>query len=274
MIKRIGFITLVLAIALSSCDKEQDLAPAEEAEFVAEDLSSVQYLLDDLELTVDEAVETRDPQGACVDISFKNPRGTFPNTVTFDFGDGCEGPRGHVRTGMIIVEQSAPMHEEGAVRVTTFEDFTIDDILIEGQKVLSNTGPDTDGYPTFTRNVEITLTFPNGMTAMRTSSHVRTQILGSETPEFADDVFEITGSGEGVNRLGHAFTTVITEPLLKRRTCRWIESGIIRVTVTTDADELLRVLDFGYPDGACDPFMEVTLADGTTRVVHIHKRWW
>ncbi|MDX1407657.1 MAG: hypothetical protein R3330_05970, partial [Saprospiraceae bacterium] len=252
MFKRIAFFGLVLAITLSSCDQENNITPQDYSVTSAEDFSSLEYLVDDTEDLIDATMETKDPTGDCPEITFRNPRGEFPNVVTIDFGDGCEGPRGHVRSGKIIIEQSAPMNEPSATRTVTFEEFSVDNVQIEGSKVLTNTGYDNDGNVTFTRYAEVVLTFPGGATASWTASHVKTQIAGADTDDVFDDVFEITGSAEGINRIGTAFTIAIVEPLVKSRDCRWVESGLVDMTAEGPNGQRTRTVDFGYENGECD----------------------
>ncbi|MDX1476940.1 MAG: hypothetical protein R3301_04510 [Saprospiraceae bacterium] len=274
MYKRIALFGLVLAITLSSCDQESEVAPQDESVTSVEDFTSLGYLVDDTEDLIDATMATRDPGGDCPEITFRNPRGTFPNVVTIDFGDSCVGPRGHVRSGKIVIEQSAPMNEAGAARTVTFENFMIDDIQITGYKVLTNTGSDDDGNVTFTRFAEVTLIFPGGATASWTASHVKTQIAGGDTDDVLDDVFEITGSAQGVNRVGTSFSVDIVLPLIKHRDCRWVSEGMVDMTVEGLNGARTRTLDFGYENGGCDNLAQVTFGNGATKVVHIHRRWW
>ncbi|MBK6985431.1 MAG: hypothetical protein IPH32_12070 [Bacteroidetes bacterium] len=75
-----------------------------------------------------------------------------------------------------------------------------------------------------------------------------TQKQGQNTPNTeADDVYEITGNSSGVNREGRAFTTNITNPLVKKSSCKFITSGSL--DLTPDGFKT-RTVDFG--SGACD----------------------
>lgn len=62
-----------------------------------------------------------------------------------------------------------------------------------------------------------------------------------------DDIIWISGTSSGKNRLGRTFTTSITNPLVKKTTCKWITSGTLDLT----PDGLkTRTVDFG--GGTCD----------------------
>ena len=75
-----------------------------------------------------------------------------------------------------------------------------------------------------------------------------TQTVGQNTPsDESDDVISITGSSQGVNREGRAFTTSITNALIKKSSCKFITSGSL--DLTPDGFKT-RTVDFG--SGACD----------------------
>ena len=283
MIKRTAFFGLVLALSLSSCDDAQDVNPTTnisdtELTTVAEDLVSLEYLSNETEEMADAIIEMREPgdpgnPGDCPTITFENPQGEFPNTITIDFGDAC-AHNGHVRSGKIIVYQTAPMNESGASRTTTYEDYFTDGIQHLGTKVITNAGFDDAGNVTFTRYMEIELIFPNGQTASWIAEYVKTQVAGADTDIRMDDVFEISGSTSGVNRKRFEFSSTIIENLVRRRDCRWITAGVITFEIVTDQGTKTRTIDYGFPDEGCDNLAEVTMGNGTVKVIHIHKRWW
>ncbi len=75
-----------------------------------------------------------------------------------------------------------------------------------------------------------------------------TQIGGQNTPNIeADDIYSITGNASGVNREGRAFTTSITNALIKKSSCKFITSGSLDLT---PEGFKTRTVDFG--SGACD----------------------
>ena len=115
----------------------------------------VDALIEETEVLVDALLDAHDPMDDCPLITFKQPRGTFPNTLTIDFGDNCVGPYGHVRKGSIVVEISAPLDEAGASRSITTVDFMIDGLLIVGSTVLTNQGYDADQNVSFSRFTSI-----------------------------------------------------------------------------------------------------------------------
>lgn len=61
------------------------------------------------------------------------------------------------------------------------------------------------------------------------------------------DDYSITGNSSGKNRDGRNFTTTITNPIIKKASCKWITSGTL--DLTPDGFKT-RTVDFG--NGTCD----------------------
>lgn len=74
-----------------------------------------------------------------------------------------------------------------------------------------------------------------------------TQTAGQNTSTESDDIISITGSSNGVNREGRAFTTNITSALIKKSDCKYITSGSLDLT---PEGFKTRTVDFG--NGTCD----------------------
>lgn len=180
----------------------------------------------------------------------------FPKLITIQFIDWQVG-QGPVKNGFIYIWTDGPMRAIGTTRIITFEDFTVDGNLIEGTKTISN----LDGL-----NLSITLeggkiTFTDGTFITREMERNREWILGTDTPFFIwDDEFLFTGFCYGVNREGVEYSNTITEPLLKRMTCRWIVAGTMEMQV----GENLTILDYG--DGECDNLATITVDGETTEI--------
>ena len=259
-----------ISLAMTSCQKEETETPAFEEDLTTnEDVATVTNLFQDTEDEADNQIETRGGGLSCPTVTVTPDDGTFPRTATIDYGpDGCEGPNGRLRQGTIIVNQTAPMASPGATRTITFDNFFVDGVQVQGLKTITNAGTAGDNNIVFTRIVEgASLAFPDGETVTWDASHTLTQVAGADTPFLPDNVFEITGGSSGVNRNGVAFTAEITTPLIKRKNCPWIASGVRAITINGRT----RTMDYG--DGACDRVATVTYPNGFTREVLI-RNWW
>ncbi|MEL7006295.1 MAG: hypothetical protein AAFN93_26750, partial [Bacteroidota bacterium] len=158
--------------------------------------------------------------------------------------DGCVGPNGRTRKGIINITYSgARRFLPGFTSVTTFDNYSIDDVQVEGTRTVTNTAASTDESPKF--NITLVggmLTWPDGSTATREVNKTREWVRAASP---ANDSLIINGTAAGVTRGGANYNTVNTE-IVFRRFCRWPVSGT--KVVTTDN----RVITIDFGDGDCD----------------------
>ena len=198
-----------------------------------------------------------------VTVIHLNPPAVFPIKVILDFGNaGCIGNDGHLRSGKIITEYTARLIYPGAIATTSFDGFYIDSIHVEGSHKITNTSSGTTNRQYTIEVRDAKLTRPNGDYTKWKSDKVITQIEGVMTADFHDDVFSVTGSAEGQVKKGNllvGWSSSITEPLVKRFTCRWIVKGRIR-TIRINSmptSPWIAILDFG--SGTCDNQAIITI---------------
>ncbi|MGZ5189991.1 MAG: hypothetical protein ACXWCZ_03170, partial [Flavisolibacter sp.] len=162
------------------------------------------------------------------------------------------------RYGKIITVYTGNLREPGKSATTTFEHFKINDISVEGKHVITNTTASTPGSNQKQFTVDVTdarLTKPNGNYSQWNSHRVTTQVEGNGTLLPFDDIFRITGSARGKVKRGntiYAWASEITEPLIKKFTCRWISKGIIRVKRESLSNSSIWVSSLNYGNGDCD----------------------
>jgi hypothetical protein len=276
--KKISFVALVLCIctlAIQSCKKDKELTALEALDLfqTGQDASESESLSNASEIETDVEVELRggpNPPLNCPTITWANPQGTFPNTLTIDYGTGCVGPNGNVRKGIVIINQSAEMTVAGATRIRTHQNFYINNKKIEGTKTTTYNGLNPQGQPNFTRtHADFKVTFPDGEFVTFNATHTVTKTAGIGTPTMLDDTYSTTGNSSGVNRNGKAFTATITEPIIRNATCPWAQDG---VRVVTREDKTVTI-DYGYTEdvnSACDSKGMLTLPNGNTKVINLH----
>lgn len=262
-------IFLLLAIFASlavveSC-KKSDSKLDDQVVVTAEDLSASEDYSEQVDFDADLAVQERGG-GSCPTVTFAQPEGTWPNTITIDFGASCTRPDGRVLSGKLIVDQTAEIRTPGAVRTLTHDNFYIDGVKVEGTKTWTNNGKDASGLWSYTKNaVDMKLTFEDGTFTTWNKTRTSTLIEGGSTADFLDDVWSSIGTATGVNRNGQDFTATITEPLIKHGDCRWISAGVLEMTIGIRT----RTLDFG--DGTCDRLGTLTLANGDSYTIRLRR---
>jgi hypothetical protein len=183
---------------------------------------------------------------------------TFPVKVTLDFGStGCIANDGHWRKGKIIIVYTNRLLYPGAVAEAGFEDFYIDSIRIDNSTSfrIANTG--TTSQLQLTVDVNGKLSKPNGNYSEWHSHKQITRTAGNATTTPIDDIFKIEGKASGKvkrNDLGVAWNAVITDPLIKQFSCRYISKGVVSITRETLAANSKWTGTLDYGQGNCDKF--------------------
>lgn len=184
-----------------------------------------------------------------------NPPNFFPIKIVIDFGTGCTGPNGVTRSGKIITTYTNRLVVPGAKATTTFENYKVNGIKVEGTHIITNNS--TPNERIF--KIEVIgakLTKPNGNWSEWNSTRTITQLEGLGTPNFPlDDIYKITGSANGKVKRGDllfAWRSEITEPLIKKFTCRWIVKGVIKVIRLNLSNTSPWVATLNYGNGICD----------------------
>jgi hypothetical protein len=188
--------------------------------------------------------------GFIVSVTQISEASRFPLKVVIDFGAGWTGKDGRIRKGKIIIVYSGRLILPGSSAATTFDGYYLDSIHVEGTHKATNTS--TQDKRSF--SIEVTgakLSKPNGNYSTWNSQKTITQSAGLTTPlDLSDDVFAVTGKGDGSVKKGdkaYQWSAAITEPLVKKFTCRWISKGSITIQHNTT---IVGVLDYGT--GQCD----------------------
>jgi len=189
-------------------------------------------------------------------------------TITIDFGDGCIGWGGRIRKGKIIIAYTDRKFVPGSIWITTFEDFYVNDIKVEGLRTCTNVSVSIEDNPSFNIMLEGgKLTWPDGTFAEREANHTRTWIrMGSPLR----DEITLIGSASGVNRRGVSYTVTIVSMLRFKRAC-WAT----RIFIPVEGVKLIKregqpdvLIDYG--DGTCDSLVTVTI-NGVSREVDLRK---
>lgn len=287
----VAFFFALSALFLASCQKDNNQnGTADEQEVAASQASSEADAEAELVYNgvFDDAMGVNDevalggtgvfgrpnacPTVTVVRLNAPNP---FPVRVTLDFGTGCTGPDGHFRRGKVVTQYSNRLLVPGATATTEFVDFYVDSVKVEGvHKITNMSTPVTVGTPPVDRKYKVEvingkLTHANGNFVEWNSVKYIIQIEGLATNIPMDDIFRIEGNSHGRTKRGVllvGWESNITEPLIKRFSCRWIVKGkvkTVRVAVAVTSP-WVAVLDFG--NGNCDNIAFLTI-NGITRQI-------
>ena len=166
-----------------------------------------------------------------------------PVTFELRYLPGFSGNDGIPRTGSLKITTAKKWHVLGHTLTVDLVNFVVNgSVTYSGQVKITRTSA-----------LSVTCEVVNGHCTNGTwnidyaGTKTLTQTGGQNTDFESDDVYEITGNSSGVNREGRAFTTNITNPLVKKSNCKYISSGSL--DLTPDGFKT-RTVDFG--SGTCD----------------------
>lgn len=189
-------------------------------------------------------------------------------TVTVDFGDGCEIAFGHVLSGKVIMSYVYDLEVKTVTITNTFDGFTFNEVLIEGENVIVRAKENENGNPQSVKTINVKHTWPDDEFVTRTGTRTREWVEGFDTKTWGDNVFLITGNKATTFKNGTVCNSEIIEPLRREMACRFIVSGILEIS----KGDKNGTLNFG--DGSCDNKAVFTNIAGETKEITLRKRNW
>jgi len=189
----------------------------------------------------------------------------YPKEIVIDYGEGCEGRHGVLRTGKIIITMSDDIFNPGAEHIVKFEDVMIGEKSVEMTKTRTNLGQNGEGNWVMESDMVMTITYEDGSSSIRNSNGKNEWLSGFGTEEKEDDILLRTFSGTVLTSGGAEYSRQTTTPLLIDRSCLYIKSGIILL----DRNGTEITIDFG--EGDCDEWATVS-RDGESKLVDLSKR--
>ncbi len=202
--------------------------------------------------------------GACAEVTAD----TAAHDITIDFGSGCVGYEGRTRSGKIKVHYKGYYRDPNSTLTVTLDNFTVEDITVDGTLTYIAVHRDSNGHLTMTTNVK------NGkLTYNTTGRYISWEMAksltwteGENTGDIFDDVYEVTGNSSGVSTVGISFTSNITSPITTKTACwnQYIFYPVSGVKEVKPAGFPTRSVDFG--NGECDKDVVITVNHDTYTV--------
>lgn len=267
----------VASIFMSGCKKENNSITNQEEDFSV----SAQKVGDDESTSndIDNMTSQVSRQGTFMPGACPNPdadlfsihscatvtRDSVNHIITYDFGTGCTGRDGRVRSGQVIVNYTGNGYfDPGATWTVTFNNFYVNNNHVEGTRTVVNNGLNTSGNMTWTiQATSMRITRPDGTWRSWDSQRTREMIGGAGDTLWVNDVYKINGTSTGTNSAGQTFSTTMTD-IIRDHSCRWITSGIM---VHSPSGRPSTTIDFG--NGTCDNTATAT-RNGITRTITLH----
>lgn len=185
-------------------------------------------------------------------------------TITIDFGDGCVGPDGKVRSGIIFITYTGRLFVPGSIWTITFRDYFVNRRHIEGTKTITNVSGSLTDHVSFHKVLDGgKITWPDGTFATREVD--KTFTWYRKNNPLMDEV-HVNGEASGINRRGVAYKASIISTIIWKRECRLrgvcIPVQGLKLIERRDHSDVL--VDFG--DGECDLTVTIT-KNGESKVI-------
>lgn len=249
-------ILLSLLFIVLSCTDSSDPLPQENADAIQENIivKSAFEEVDNFALT---AFQSQGPgfrtaldlksdlcSSAVVNVFLEN------KYIQIDFGSGCKSANGVDRKGKLIIG-FAESSDDGIIISTTFEDYYVNDLKIDGiRKIFFRGFNGNENYFLFESVIyDGKVTWSDGKFATIEGEFLKKLFL----PTDKDGIkLEVSGGAGGINRVGQNYFYTIEKPFTYFQECtgkgNWIPSiGIIEITI--DGENKF-IIDYG--EGNCD----------------------
>jgi hypothetical protein len=226
------------------------------------DAFSEEILEDQMGLLKSATINESNAEESCPVITWY--RNAEPRKMIIDFGAGCEGRDGKVRSGKIIIT-SASFENRMASRIKTFENFSVNGWSIEGIISKTLTFNREDKIRISEVNEDLTITSEEN-SATRQGTMFRSYEPG-EISDWSDDITKSWGEVVTEWQDGKTVTKTISEenPLVFSHGCRQIVSGITSVSAGD------KTWSINYGEGDCDN-QAVLTRNGIEKIIHIGRR--
>lgn len=251
----------------SNVNFNEDETSAYEAEETAENLFDVIESITNSAIKYSEAnsggriAVDNDPELACAEIIFDGAKES--GRLVINFGDGCEGPDGKVRKGIIVVEYEGHWLVRYSKVYTVFEDFYVDNVKIEGTRIMTNVSVDLKALVFSVEIREGKIIWPDGTFLTRQSERTHTLTFGDSIDDFE---LKVEGRASGKTRLGVEYTSQTVEPLVFKSSCKANSiylpvSGVKTITIPEKP-----VITINYGEGDCDNKFMISIGKSSKEV--------
>jgi hypothetical protein len=281
-IAKIATLSLFASIGLvSSCNEEERLT-ASDTQDISEEAITDSYFQDADDLggvaiaapTPDQynggrtssTITITDDRCHCATVTLEST-GTIDapkGLITVDFGAGCIDAKLNTRKGKLKFAYNGKRFLPGSTVVLTTENYSINDIKLEGTRTSTNVQGSTDDAPRF--NVVLAngkATFPDGSIAER-ESNITWEWVRAENPINDYLLIDQLSTASGTTRGGRSYSVSLLEGLKYKRFCGIAVDGIKKYILDEEKEI---VIDYG--NGECDKALTISV-NGVTHNINVN----
>jgi hypothetical protein len=253
----------ILTVLLYACKDEDVINTPDLASTQAtQDNLFAEQIFNDVGRIVEEGFIASGINKSCASYSLMNTDTSNADTLIIDFGNTNCLHNAKLRKGKILITYTGKYRDSLAVITTTFDNYSVNNNLVQGERIVSNKGRNQKGNMWFTIEVNnASINTANG-TINWEANRTREWVSGIATYfNISDDRYMITGNASGNSVNGNAFTMDITDTLNVDLGCLpscVIKSGTAKISPNGYADRIIN-----YGDSLCDCNFDITI-NGTT----------
>ena len=206
--KKIVVSLSILTVLLYSC-KDEDVinSPELTSTQATQDHLFAEQVFNDVGRIVEEGFFSSGINQSCASYRLMNADTANADTLIINFGTTNCLHNAKLRKGKINITYTGGYHDSLTVITTTFDNYYVNNNLVQGERVVTNKGRNLSGNMWFTIAVNNASINTSNGTINWESDRIREWVNGSSTYEIYDDNYVITGvaSGTGVNNNSFIF---------------------------------------------------------------------
>jgi len=250
-------IVIVLIISFVSCKDENVIHSVNQQNLQSShDYLLFEKTLFDIEREIEHAlIATGTTKNLPMYISL-NADSTDQDTLIINFGEENYLHLGHLKRGEIISIYNKFIYNSNSQITTTFNNFYINNNLIQGKMYLENNGSNQNGFPEFSLTVDsMSMYTNNGSIDISNGNYIKQLISGYNTQyQYLDNIYKLTGNAQGNSSNNNNFSLEISDSLNMNLSCFESSSCII----TEGTSRLIpdgyeeRIINYGNNSCDCD----------------------
>ena len=251
------FIIAGLIISFMSCKDENVIHSVNQQNLQSShDYLLFEKTLFDIEREIEHAlIATGTTKNLPMYISL-NADSTDQDTLIINFGEENYLHLGHLKRGEIISIYNKFIYNSNAQITTTFNNFYINNNLIQGKMFLENNGSNQNGFPEFSLTVDsMSMYTNNGSIDISNGNYIKQLVSGYNTQyQYLDNIYKLTGNAQGNSSNNNNFSLEISNSLNMNLSCFESSSCII----TEGTSRLIpdgyeeRIINYGNNSCDCD----------------------
>jgi len=257
----------ILTVVFYGCKDEDVITQNDLASTQAtQDHLFAEQTFNDVGRIVEEGFLSSGINKSCASYQLMNADTANADTLIINFGTTNCLHNAKLRKGKLIITYTGKYRDSLAVMTTTFDNYYVNNNLVQGERIVTNQGRNNKGNMWFTIEVNNASIGTNNGTINWNANRTREWVNGNATYfDITDDQYKITGSANGTGVNNNSFSMEITDTLNIDLGCLpscVIKSGTAKISPNGYADRIIN-----YGDSLCDCNFDVTINGNTYHIV-------